>query len=162
MLKRTHLALLLGLGAAVAIPAIGQSVTSFSVTANGASDYSFVGIGLDPTLTLFRGNTYAFNVSANGHPFFIATQGSNPAAPHFTTGVTNENVMVGTLTFAVPASAPSTLFYQCGIHSAMSGTLLIQDPPPPVPALGTLALILLGAMILTAGFYLARRRKLNT
>jgi hypothetical protein len=160
MLNRMLLALVIGLAAAAAIPAIGQSVTSFNVTAVSATDYTFEGLGPDPTLTLVRGKTYAFNVNANGHPFFIATQASSSASPHFTTGVTNENVMVGTLTFAVPASAPSTLFYQCGVHNAMSGTLLIQDPPPPVPALGTMALIILGALVLTAG-YLARRKKLN-
>ena len=141
------------------VPQGPAATTTFTIANNGMTDYSFSGLGLDPTLTLLRGRTYAFNVNAPGHPFFIATQGSNAAAPHFTDGVTNNDVTVGTLTFTVPATAPATLFYQCGIHNAMSGTLLIQDPPP-VPALGTVAMFALAALVLGAGI-LARRRRIG-
>ena len=157
MLRRSVPVAFLLFAVAAVIPALAQSTKTYTVTNNGASDYRFDGTLLDPTLTLFRGHTYAFNVTANGHPFFIATEGNNASAPAFTDGVTGNNVQVGTLTFVVPATAPSTLFYQCGIHNAMSGTLLIQDAPP-VPALGRIALVVLGGLVLAAG-YLARRRR---
>ena len=157
MLRRYLPVALLLFAAAAAIPALAQSTTSYAVTANGTTDYRFDGTLLDPTLTLIRGRTYVFNVNATGHPFYIATSGNNSSAPEFTDGVTGNNVVSGPLTFVVPATAPNTLFYQCGNHNQMSGTLLIQDPPP-VPALGPIALVVLGGLVLTAG-YLARRRR---
>ena len=158
MLRHYVLAAFLLFAAVGAIPAMAQTVQTFTVTNNGATDYRFDG-NLDPTLTLIRGKTYAFNITATGHPFFIAASGpNNAAAPAFTDGVTGNNTTAGTLTFAVPTNAPSPLFYQCGIHNAMSGTLLIQDAPPPVPALGSFALLALGVVILVAG-YLARRQR---
>jgi hypothetical protein len=158
MLKRTLLSVLLG--AAIAIPAMSQALQTFTVVNNGAAAWNFgMTLGLNPTLTLFRGKTYAFNVTATGHPFYIATAGGSAAAPHFTDGVVNADVTAGTLTFTVPATAPNTLFYQCGVHDAMSGTLLIVTPPP-VPALGTVALFALAALVLGAGI-LARRRRIG-
>ena len=157
MFRRTLF--VLSLAAATVIPAAAQSVTTFTVTNNAMLDFRFQDGALDPTLTLYRGQTYAFNVNTPGHPFFIATAGGSAAAPHFSAGVTNNDVTVGTLTFAVPSTAPATLFYQCGFHDAMSGTLLIQDTPT-VPALGRIAMVALAGLVLVAG-YLARRKKLD-
>jgi hypothetical protein len=65
-------------------------------------------------LTLYRGHTYDFSVTSPGHPFFIATAGGDPAAPHFGDGVTNNDATAGTLTFTVPATAPAS----CSISAA--------------------------------------------
>jgi len=157
MLRRYLPVALLLFAAAAAIPALAQSTTTFTVTNNGVTDYRFDGTLLDPTLTLIRGRTYAFNVTATGHPFYIATAGNDAGAPAFNDGVTGNNVANGTLTFVVPATAPNTLFYQCGVHNQMSGTLLIQSPPP-VPALGPIALLGLGGLVLGAGYLVRRRR----
>ncbi|MDW8309959.1 MAG: hypothetical protein RMK20_11360, partial [Verrucomicrobiales bacterium] len=46
-------------------------------------------------------------------------------------GVTNNGATSGNVIFAVQASAPGTLFYQCGNHSAMNGVLNIVSPPAP-------------------------------
>src|SRR5439155_25030930 len=46
----------------------------------------------------------------------------------YTSGVTNQGVTSGQLTFVVPSDAPNPLFYQCGVHSSMGGTLNILGP----------------------------------
>jgi hypothetical protein len=79
------------------------------------------GSNANPTLTLQRGLTYRFNVS--GHPFRIA---SSPSGPSFNVGVTNNDVMSGTLTFKVPMDAPSTLYYYCLAHPGMNGVINID------------------------------------
>jgi hypothetical protein len=134
---------------------IRGQIGDFAVSAPTALAYVINGAS-NPTLTLTRGKTYLFQVDASGHPFFISTTANSPTGPHFLTGVTGDNVMLGTLTFTVPASAPATLFYQCGIHPQMSGTLNIVSPP--VPATGPLAAAGLGALLLVAGVIALRRR----
>lgn len=135
-----------------------QADTNFTVANSGMVAYLITGFpGNNPPLTLTKGQTYNFQVTAPGHPFFISTTANSPTGPHFTTGVTNENVTSGTLVFVVPASAPATLFYQCGVHGAMSGRLDIVAPPS-VPATGIIALCGLAALVLAAGFVGLRRR----
>src|SRR5438093_4116273 len=98
---------------------------SFSVANNGSISYSIDG-NPNPTLTLTRGETYIFNVNAASHPFFIKTVRTTGNSNQYTSGVTGQGVTSGQLTFVVPADAPNQLFYQCGIHSSMGGTLNIQ------------------------------------
>jgi hypothetical protein len=108
----------------------GAAQTSFTVTSVGFSAYS-INAANNPTLTLMRGVTYTFNVNASGHPFWIKTVSSTGTGNAYNTGVTGNGTQVGTLTFAVPANAPSTLFYNCQFHGAMAGTLNIISPPSP-------------------------------
>ncbi len=80
------------------------------------------------TLTLTRGKTYTFSINAPGHPFYIST---NPAGGtgypgEWTTGVAGTGTEVGLLTFTPDASAPPTLYYDCGVHQYMGGTIKIQ------------------------------------
>jgi len=147
------------IAAAMANQASAQAVKVFLVANVGATAYTFDGGANNATLTLTRGKTYQFNwAPAAAHPFFLDSTGlNNNAATHLglADGV---NEQTNLLTFAVPATAPSTLFYQCALHNAMSGTLLIVDPAPAVPALGTAAIISLAVLVLAAG-YIARRRR---
>jgi hypothetical protein len=155
---RVRFLVLVLLLAGVVVRAFAQSTTTFSVTNNGVSAYDVAGFsGDNPTLTLVQGQTYNFQVNASGHPFFISTTAHSPSGPHFTTGVTNDGVQVGTLTFVVPASAPATLFYQCEIHSAMSGQLNIVAPPP-VPATGVVAGFGLIVVVVFGGLVALRRK----
>ena len=106
-------------------PTIAFNVTSNSSVAwliNNPSDY-VSGSNVNPTLTLTRGMTYRFNVNVNGHPFRIASSSSGPA---FNVGVTNNDVMNGTLTFKVPMDAPSQLYYYCLAHPGMNGVINIS------------------------------------
>ena len=104
--------------------------TSISVQNVGASDYNFTVKGVqanDPTLTLERGKTYEFDVSAQGHPFWIKTDQINGSSSQYNEGITNNGLSSGKLIFTVPTDAPSTLYYICQIHSSMTGVINIVD-----------------------------------
>ena len=77
----------------------------------------------NPTLKLYRGNTYKFSVEAKGHPFYIMTEpfpdmvnADGSTSTLYNTGVTNNGADYGTVTFTVPTNAHDTLYYQCGNH----------------------------------------------
>lgn len=110
----------------------GTINTTYYVTNSGSAAYAFTGgaTGNNPTLDVVRGNTYAFSVNASGHPFYLTTDdGTNFSAgsyvSEYTTGVTNSRSQDNTLFWTVDASAPNTLYYQCGNHAAMKGTINI-------------------------------------
>lgn len=104
---------------------LGNTAT---ITNSGNTSYTIGGRN-DPIINLIRGNTYTFTVSASGHPFYIQTQGGGYNASYvYTTGVLGNGANNGTtLTFSVPYNAPSTLYYQCQNHTAMSGQINIYD-----------------------------------
>jgi hypothetical protein len=108
-----------------------------------------------PALSLVRGKTYTFNIDAPDHPFFIKTQPGSGNGNTWDEGVTNNGTEGGTLTFTVPADAPATLYYQCGVHSAMTG--LIQVTSASVPALGAGAAAALALIASASGWVVMRR-----
>ncbi len=109
-------------------PAAVVTGTVFSVTApNGPTSYNLNSSANNPAITLQRGQTYTFNVSATGHPFFISTSAGTAIGNAYNSGVTNNNIQSGTLTFVVPQTAPNTLFYNCSNHASMSGTITITN-----------------------------------
>ena len=107
-----------------------SSVSKFNIVNNGASDYTFSDdnnhwfptAANDPELFLRRGDTYLFNINSPSHPFEIRISNGGAA---YTTGITNNGIGSGIITFKVPMSAPSTLYYQCTIHSGMGNTINI-------------------------------------
>ena len=104
--------------------------TTITVQNSGASDYIFTAEGLqgnDPTLTLVRGKTYEFDVSAGGHPFWIKTIQGSGSFNQYNEGITNNGASIGKLTFTVPNDAPSTLYYNCQYHGSMTGKINIVD-----------------------------------
>lgn len=104
--------------------------TTIQVQSIGASDYKFTAEGLqanDPTLTLVRGKTYEFDVTAGGHPFWIKTDQVTGSSSQYNQGITNNGVSSGKLTFTVPDDAPSILYYTCQFHSSMTGAINIVD-----------------------------------
>ncbi len=104
---------------------------NYNVTNAGLTAYVFNSADLEnvenPNLTLKRGQTYTFTVSASGHPFFIKTVQGNTNGNAYSTGVTNNGTQDGTVTFEVPMDAPDTLFYNCQFHTVMTGVLTIED-----------------------------------
>ena len=105
----------------------------WSVGHNGASNYVISGPGglssaNNPDLYLERGKTYQFVVNASGHPFGIQTvSGTWTGSNAYTTGITNPAAQNGTITFAVPYSAPARLYYACtSQHSGMVGNIYIR------------------------------------
>ena len=108
----------------------GTPEITWTLTANGSSDYVFSGDGFptnqnDPTLYLIRGQTYKFVNNTGGHPFRIqSTVAQAGGGTQYNSGVTNNDAGNGvTLTFVVPMNAPDTLYYQCTAHPAMTGTI---------------------------------------
>jgi len=101
----------------------------WSISASGTSNYVFTGPGFpgtasDPVLYLYRGFTYTFvNTTGVNHPFAIRTDNISNGGVAYTTGVSGSQT--GTQTFTVPMNAPSTLYYQCTIHSLMGNTINI-------------------------------------
>ncbi len=81
----------------------------------------------NPDLTLCRGSTYTFALDASGHPFYVKTVQGAGTDNAYDSGVTGNGMDTGTVVFAVPADAPSKLFYDCSIHSAMTGTIYVID-----------------------------------
>ena len=104
--------------------------TTIEVQNVGASDYKFTAEGIqgnDPTLTLVRGKTYEFDVTAGGHPFWIKTIQGSGSSNQYNEGITNNGVSNGKLTFTVSNDAPSTLYYNCQFHGSMTGVINIVD-----------------------------------
>lgn len=100
---------------------------SWLVTGN-STGYTFTGPGfpfvpgqpyVNPTLYLYRGFTYLFDVSGSGGPLEIRQ--SNGGAP-YTLGV---STLGGKVTFEVPMSAPSSLYYQSTTLPALGNTIII-------------------------------------
>jgi hypothetical protein len=113
------------LGNAQQLGNVGQS---FAVTNVNSADYIFNGVANDPTINLIRGQTYYFNMNCgNTHPLWIKTAPTLGTGNAYTSGVTNNGVFSGTITFQVPWDAPNLLYYQCQIHSGMGGLLQIVD-----------------------------------
>ena len=105
---------------------------NYTVTNSGASDYVIDGAN-NPNINLLRGFTYTFTVNASGHPFWIKTAQVTGTDSTYDTGVTNNGTDNGTITFAVPYDAPSTLYYICQFHASMSGVINITDVGPSGP-----------------------------
>ena len=104
--------------------------TTIQVQNVGASDYKFTAEGIqanDPTLTLVRGKTYEFDITAGGHPFWIKTTQLTGSSGQYNDGITNNGMSSGILTFTVPADAPSILYYVCQIHGSMTGRINVVD-----------------------------------
>ncbi len=152
MCRRLWIAFALVVATASAIfagPRPAAAATNFNVGNSGMSAYVIDGVP-NPNLTLTRGQTYTFTVSSSGHPFWITiARGADSAIVNqWSMGVTSNGASPGTVTFTVPDAAPATLFYQCGAHDPMDGTLNIVTATADVPIDGPLTLAALIAFIL--------------
>ena len=119
------------------LPSTGGTPT-WTLGANGSSDYTFTGPGVasgsqDPTIYLVRGQSYKFENRSGGHPFRIQYQFQNTGGTAYTDGITisdggaassgaNHNT---DLLWDVRFDAPDVLYYQCTSHQNMSGKIVI-------------------------------------
>lgn len=112
----------------------------YTVTNSGSGAYIINGAS-NPTLNLYRGTIYTFNITATGHPFWIQTTNSGyNSGSAYNIGVVGNGTQNGTLTFSVPNDAPNTLYYVCQFHESMNGTINITENPNPCYSKGTLIL----------------------
>ena len=98
--------------------------------ANGVSDYTFTGPGLsgsvnDPSIYLTRGETYRFENTMGAHPFRIQSTPNGSTGTPYNDGITNNDVVDGTLIWEVQYDSPDTLYYQCTAHPDMGGEIII-------------------------------------
>jgi hypothetical protein len=108
---------------------------SFVITNNNSSSFDFEGIGSNPTLTLFRGETYKFNVDAietfGGieYPFWIRTEQLEGITEKYdyNIGMVNNGDSRGTITFTIPYNAPNKLYYVSQNRSSMGGVINIVN-----------------------------------
>ena len=117
------------------------AITRLVVTAAGSTGYLFdqYGTTQDPTIYAISGTTIAFDLNdatMSSHPFTIETSGglqyseglvhvSNTGA--VLTGNSAQGQTSGTLYWKVPANISGNYAYQCGVHTAMRGTITIKD-----------------------------------
>ena len=105
----------------------GDGVTTVTLEVDNveSNGYTFSGgsapNGLNPTLTLQRGETYVFERISANHPFEIRLADNSPY------GVAESNNSQK-VTLTVPADAPDTLKYVCSVHPvSMQGTIEVVD-----------------------------------
>ena len=113
------------------LPPIARAQTTISVTATFTPlAYYFDGGSANAAITLTRGRTYIFSLQGSvlGHPFRIQTVTGSTSGTLYP-GVTNNGAQSGNVTFSVPLDAPDTLYYQCGVHFGMAGTINIVNAP---------------------------------
>lgn len=118
----------------ITLPTLTAPSVTYTVgSTTGAYVFSGTNIGNNVEIgPFYRGGTYTVNINAVGHPFYFTTDnGTNFSAGTYfgewTSGVTGSRTDNGTITFTVPSNAPDTLYYQCGNHSAMRGTIRVRD-----------------------------------
>lgn len=100
----------------------------FNVSTSGNNAFTFTSGGSqgsnNETLYLYKGFTYAFDVSntdhGNSHYFELR---ASDGAPAFSNGVSNASGNV--IIFTVPQNLSSNIIYQCNTHSLMVGTIAI-------------------------------------
>jgi len=107
---------------------ISDNATTFTVTVSYGK-YYLDGVSTK-SIKLKKGNTYYFDLShssTNSHPFFISTSSNGGNYnDEYTSGITNSRETTGTLTFVIPSSLSSNLYYNCGAHSGMGGLITIK------------------------------------
>lgn len=131
------------------IPVAGQSVdveSTFTVTVVedlGTAAYVFSPDGLtrNPSITLYRGQTYRFEINTPGNPFAIAiirtvsdtdlSIGMNLEQDTilYKEGITTPSDYVedGVIEFTVPENAPTTLYYVSESDINVSGSFTVLD-----------------------------------
>jgi hypothetical protein len=103
---------------------------NFRVTNRGNTAY-VIDFQDNPAITLVRGNTYTFTLSLNGiYPFYIKTQPTLGTTNQYNSGVTNNGVTAGTITFTVPQDAPDTLYYVNPTQFSMQGVFTVVNGTP--------------------------------
>lgn len=127
--------LVINVPSTITLPTLVAPNISYNVTTTtGAWVFSGNAHGNNPNIgPFYRGGTYTFNLSnATGHPFYLTEDSgagfvAGQYVDEWTGGVTNSRAESGSVTFVVPNNAPDVLYYQCGNHANMRGSIRIKD-----------------------------------
>ena len=105
-----------------------NTISTYSVADNElGTAYVFTPDGLtqDPLITLYRGNTYVFEVNSK-HKFYIKTSPSVGPVDLYNINVTNNGATSGLVTIVVGEHTPSTLYYVSGDEQLMQGQFSVK------------------------------------
>ncbi len=95
---------------------------------NNAYLFTPNGLTRNPTIRLFRGQTYKFDISSPGNPLSIKTARSSGTSSRYTPfGLSGIAISAGTITFTVPFDAPDVLYYQSETDVDLGGVFQIQS-----------------------------------
>lgn len=116
-----------------AITIVGHQLTansSYTVLleneSSGSNQYLFTPDGLtrNPVLTLYRGQTYQFNITSPNNPFSIKLEPTLGTADRYVIPtIDNYGVVSGKITFTIPQDAPDVLYYQSETDLSLSGVI---------------------------------------
>jgi len=103
--------------------------------------------GSNPTVTIHRGDTVNFNVSASGHPFYIKTAGAGTGTGNQVQYPTasGQGAQNGTVTWSPTQRTPSqtggeSFKYICQYHGSMVGTIIVKSGSRKKPSINVGAL----------------------
>lgn len=93
------------------------------------NEYLFTpnGLSRNPTLTLYRGQTYKFDITSPGNPFSFKTKRSTGFADRYRTTALDWAVELGTITFTVPNTCPDVLYYVSENDILLGGVVQVLD-----------------------------------
>jgi hypothetical protein len=118
---------------AITIPGQQQgTISKYTVTLSDEGDnraYLFTPDGLtrNPALTLYRGQTYSFEINCPNEPFSIKSQRQTGEAYRFLDGIDSYAVENGVITFTVPLECADVLYYVSENTPDTSGIIKIFD-----------------------------------
>ena len=82
----------------------------------------------NPTLTLYRGQEYTFDIDCIDMPFSIRTSNSiDDDSNLYNVGVSQQKVEQGSITWKIDLESPDTLYYTNGNDIEASGLFIIKD-----------------------------------
>ena len=114
---------------AVKVSGQGQNITStYKVRLGEINSWILTPDGLtnNPTITLYRGQTYVFDVNAPRNSFYIRSSTTGGMDANYTKGVTESGTQNGKVTFKVPFDAPDILYYQSQEEPDRVGKILVD------------------------------------
>lgn len=114
------------------------AVAMLTVTNSGTSAYLFNShySGSNPSLYAISGTTIAFNLNVVGHPFELQSAVGTPYSVGLThvatdgtvsTGANAQGKVSGTLYWDILRTVAGTFRYQCQVHGAMVGQIIVKD-----------------------------------
>ena len=110
-----------------------SSTYSISVSAQNSSNYILSGTDLngavngnDPNITINKGDTINFNVTASGHPFFLIKNSNGGfGSDNLIEGVSNNGAENATISWTSLESG--TYYYICEYHPSMIGIITVNE-----------------------------------
>ena len=81
----------------------------------------------NPTLVLYRGQTYTFDITAPGNPLTIKTKRTLEESFNYNAGISAQGVEKGTITITVRNDTPEVLYYVAENDINNSGLIQIKD-----------------------------------